>query len=452
MVVVQKADGGIETVIGSFNSGYPTTNSWGQRIPDMGIPLTSYQPRLVIDPLVIWRTQPSVRKVVGFAAEQLASVPWRAYLSVGDEDLRHDAASPAEKLLLQPGRFTSGFSLMRNLAIDRMIYDVWCVVLGEDDKGNPKLVRIPPRLLDIRSNFIGEVVTIYMRSSTGELIDMTDAPMAISWGWADAAGGISPLHGLAQTLTDYSRSLEWRNAQWENSPKFSGVLKRPKDAGKWDETKRDRFIKTWKEWRDTNKTGTPILEDGMDYEPLEAGDPQSMRDIEFRQATDLEVCGVFHIAPELIGSRPGTFSSISAFRQMLFGPTLGPIFEEFKQVFNAMLLPEIDSRDGIFIEQDRDAALNGTAIEQAKVLSAAVGGPWMTRNEARRRSNLQAIDGGDDLITPLNVVTGGQASPLDSGTQNEGADQAIPAAPATASLMFTLGQVADTQRQLTIGE
>ena len=43
----------------------------------------------------------------------------------------------------------------------------------------------------------------------------------------------------------------------------------------------------------------------------------------------------------------------------------------------------------------------------------------MTTNQARRILDMPAIDGGDELITPLNVLTGGQPSPQDGGrTQN----------------------------------
>jgi hypothetical protein len=52
-------------------------------------------------------------------------------------------------------------------------------------------------------------------------------------------------------------------------------------------------------------------------------------------------------------------------------------------------------------------------------LLESVGAPWLTRNEARARQNLPQVDGGDALVTPLNVLIGGQASPTDSGTQNE---------------------------------
>lgn len=43
----------------------------------------------------------------------------------------------------------------------------------------------------------------------------------------------------------------------------------------------------------------------------------------------------------------------------------------------------------------------------------------MTRNEARQRENLPPIEGGDELITPMNVTAGGQSSPRDTGSQNE---------------------------------
>ena len=47
-------------------------------------------------------------------------------------------------------------------------------------------------------------------------------------------------------------------------------------------------------------------------------------------------------------------------------------------------------------------------------MQAAVGGPYMTRNEARALNNLPSVAGGDDLIVPLNVLTGGLASPQDT--------------------------------------
>ena len=43
----------------------------------------------------------------------------------------------------------------------------------------------------------------------------------------------------------------------------------------------------------------------------------------------------------------------------------------------------------------------------------------MTRNEARADNNLPPVPGGDDLIVPLNVIEGGQASPQDTHMQEQ---------------------------------
>ena len=43
----------------------------------------------------------------------------------------------------------------------------------------------------------------------------------------------------------------------------------------------------------------------------------------------------------------------------------------------------------------------------------------MTRNEARADNNLPPVEGGDELIVPLNVVEGGQASPQDTHMEEQ---------------------------------
>jgi phage portal protein BeeE len=379
-------------------------------------------PGYPIDPATMWKTQPALRKVVSFAARQIGSIPWHAYRRVSDTDRQRMAGSPAEAKLNQPARFVTGYTLWRNIAIDAMLYDLFCV-LNLDGT----LVRIPPRLLEIRSDFLGQVIKIILRTPGNEEdIDLTDAPLALSFGWsANGGGGVSPLFTLAQILEENRRSVEWRASQWENTPKMSGILRRPADAPGWKPEQRDRFLASWREWRDTPKAGgSPLLEDGMSYDILEGIKPVDAKDIEGRQLTDAEVASAFHIPPELVGAREGNFSNISAFRQMLFGPTLGPIFTEMQQAVNAGLITSLDASPDLYVEMDRDSAINGSFLEQAKLLSTLVGGPVMTRAEGRAKLNLRYIDGTDELIVPMNVTEGGQASPQDTGTQNEADDTA----------------------------
>jgi hypothetical protein len=72
-----------------------------------------------------------------------------------------------------------------------------------------------------------------------------------------------------------------------------------------------------------------------------------------------------------------------------------------------------------YVEFDLTEKLKGSFEERASILQAAVGGPWMTRNEARADNNLPPVEGGDELIVPLNVVEGGQSSPQDTHMEEQ---------------------------------
>lgn len=430
MALIKAKDGGTVS-IGSFRNGYPTSTTWGDaiRVPDPGIPLLQYDPS-ERDPLTIWKSQPSVRKVVGFAARQFASIPWHAYQRVDDRDRQRRSDSPLETLMENPlgNGLLTGYQFWETMAIDRMIYD-FCLAVWVPGEG---LQRIPPALVQLKSDHFGQLRQVLLTTPQGDDdLDVTDWPKILSFGWhANKSGGVTPMKTLAAILDENQRAVQWRAAQWENTPKMSGILKRPQDARKWDPTHRERFQKEWAAWKSSAKAGgTPILEHGMEYQQLDGLNPKDANDIEGRRLTDVEVASAFHIPPELVGAREGKYSSIDAFRQMLFGPTLGPMFAEMQQAVKiGGIIPAVDVTPGLYLEPNREAGMAGSFMEQARVFQTMTGGPVLTRAEARGRLNLSYIEGTDELIVPLNVIEGGQASPTDSGEQNVGGDNAEPEA------------------------
>jgi hypothetical protein len=83
-----------------------------------------------------------------------------------------------------------------------------------------------------------------------------------------------------------------------------------------------------------------------------------------------------------------------------------------------------------YVEFDLTEKLKGSFEERASILQASVGGPWLTRNEARADNNLPPIEGGDELIVPLNVIEGGQSSPQDTHMEEQEPMTTEPAEPA----------------------
>lgn len=382
-------------------------------VPDPGVPLSNHVSGLGSrSPNAIWKSQPSVRKVVSFIARNAAVVSWKAYRRNADDDRERLSESPIERALRRPRRYQSTVDFFERLYVDRCMYDRFAVVLLDG-----RLQRIPPRLLALEADAFDNLVRVgILNPSGGDTFWLDDLPVAVSSGWSEwGAAGVSPLTTLASILEEQTHAVEWRNRQWEEAPKMSGILKRPAVA-KWSEAARTQFLESWRTFRDTNSGGTPILEDGMEYEDLRQNlTPNDAKDIEGRQLTDAEVASAFHVPPELVGARQGTFSNVQAFKQMLYGPVLGPHLTAVEQAFNLEIVPALaeDPRD--YAELDRRSAMKGDLLEQASLLSKLTGGPVLTANEGRAELGKSRIEGGDVLVRPLNVTAGGQSSPEDGG-------------------------------------
>lgn len=97
----------------------------------------------------------------------------------------------------------------------------------------------------------------------------------------------------------------------------------------------------------------------------------------------------------------------------MYGETLGPIIAHLEGRLNSFLLPKLGYDDpSVYVEFNTEARLRGSFEEQAQVMQASIGGPWMTINEGRARQNLPAVEGGDALIRPLNVTQNGDPNPV----------------------------------------
>src|SRR5690606_4605638 len=120
--------------------------------------------------------------------------------------------------------------------------------------------------------------------------------------------------------------------------------------------------------------------------------------------------------PVVVGSSEGaSYNTVRELHRAIYRTMLGADIRQIEERVTAFVLPMLGASDDHFVKLNVESMLRGSFEEQASVLSTSVGAPWMTRNEARALSDMPAVDGGDELITPLNVIEGGQPSPQDGG-------------------------------------
>lgn len=362
----------------------------------------------------VWESQPSVRKVVSFMASTVAALPWRVYRAEdGGRERLHD--SPAETLVRRPTRFTSSADLVTGLALDWLLYGSACAVLVDEE-----IVRVPAPLLMLSTDVFGRVNDVATVAG-GETVSLSDLPVALMHGWdPDGSGAVAPVRTLRALLAELSEAEGWRRRMWTDVPRVSAQVTRPKDAPRWSDEKRERFLQAMADFKSSTSGGSiPVMEDGMKLESAPQVQPDLSNASSVRTLTDIEVAGYFGVPPELLGMREANYGGYAALRRDLYTRVLGPLIGRIEDALNAEIVPALAGGDtSVYGVLDRTEAQDGTLLERVQALQSATGGPVMTRAEARERLDLPYLEGTEELIVPLNVIRGGQASPTDSGSQN----------------------------------
>lgn len=368
----------------------------------------------------LWKMQPQVRTVVSFLGRNIGQVKAHLYRRVSDVDRVRVTDHDVARLLNRPNPRTTRYRLMDGLVQDYGIYEnAFLIKFKGKDGLTQSLVRCPPFMIEPEPGhwmwpeayWIGGVGR-GLRISADNIIHFR------GYNPIDSRWGVSPLETLRQMLAEEYQAGTARQQLWANGARFPGYIKRPKggSGSTWSKEARAQFIADWNSaytGQGAGAGGTPILEDDMSFE-ASGITPHDAQYLEVRKLTRVEVAAAYHIPPPMVGILDhATFSNIKEQHQQLYQDTLGPWMTMLSEELELQLLSEYEDTD-LYIEFNMQEKMKGSFEEQAGMLQTSVGGPWLTRNEARARMNLPQLDGGSELIVPLNVIIGGQASPTDS--------------------------------------
>ena len=380
----------------------------------------------------LWHQQPHLRTVTSFIARMVATVSLHVYEREDDGSRVRVRDSYVSELVKKPNHHETFYRFLYGSVMDLCLYDEFVWLLDDDPARGDRfhLIRIPP-------NWVAGMK--WSDSWTLEWLGLADSrtgrPLWIEGervirfaGYSpnSVRKGASPIDALRRVLREQIESASYREQLWHNGPRLGGVITRPQGAS-WDAVSRRRFKQSWQATyagAGSGAGGVPVLEDGMEFKPfhLSAADEQV---VEMTKLSLSTVAQVYHINPTMVGLLDNAnYSNVREFRMSLYGDSLGPVMKQIEELLNFDLLPRLAARDHtldperVYIEFNVEERLRGRFEEQAEVTSKAVGAPWMTRNEARAMNNLPLLEGGDDLVVPLNI-SAGEPDPEPEGEEVE---------------------------------
>lgn len=382
----------------------------------------------------LYATQANLHAVVSFLADSVAQLPLKVYTRNAEFDRQRDRASDAAKLLYRPNADQTSYEFWNAIVTELFLMGVSTVwVLPDADSESGYQLRLIPKewIMDSErnTNYAPDKIRITANTSGGIIeIPRTEFVQFRMYSPGNPGGYQSPLAALRQTLNEQIQADRFRTEIWTSSGRFNAYLTRPANVQPWNDEQRQRFVTAFREgWGKggSNAGKIPLLEDGMEIKPYQFNAKEAQY-AETKQLSREDVAAAYHVNPSLIWhTTTQTYASAKDNARALYADCLGPTLQMLQQRINSFLLPMVGASPDTYVEFDLTEKLKGSFEERASILQASVGGPWITRNEARADNNLPPLDGGDELIVPLNVVEGGQASPQDTHMEANSAEPEV---------------------------
>ena len=349
----------------------------------------------------------SVMACVSIIAEDVAKLTpqlWRKRSDGGRDLVTSHWFLP---LLTRPNDWQTWFEFaMMQTAALLLRGNAYAVIL-RNGRGQPiTLVPINPDRVTLWEAPTGELFFVVTRTGLHEMAVLKNLPLFVPyddvWHWKGLSGngllGVSKiaLHREAIGLAAAMEQLAARTIG--NGAKPSGVLESDKKVTP------EVAVQLKERWQEAqggfgNAGKVVVLEEGLKWKPLSL----TFADLEFiasRHYQNAEIAKIFRIPNYMIGEDSKTSkANISQQSQEYLNNTLMSYVEIIEQRFAFTF----DLGDGIVVALDLSKILKADIASRYGAYRIGQMG-WLTVNEIRLAEGLNPVEGGDEIMRPVNMA------------------------------------------------
>lgn len=200
--------------------------------------------------------------------------------------------------------------------------------------------------------------------------------------------GVSPISACGSSATQGIRIQANSATFFSNQSTPSGVLSYP---GELDDVKSEAYRQKWQgNFSGGRIGGVAVISGGFAYTPITipAQDAQLIEQLKF---TVEDVCRVFHVPGYKLGIGSPTLSNYTQLNNDYYTQSLQSYIESIEILLDEGLATPPD----VGTEFDLDNLLRLDPISLAEANEKAIRAGYLAPNEARQKSNLMPVDGGD---------------------------------------------------------
>lgn len=216
-------------------------------------------------------------------------------------------------------------------------------------------------------------------------------------GWS----GMNPVKVAANAL-GLTRTLEKSQAYLHKNGGRPGGILTTDEALSPERVK--GLAKSWKaSVGGGNQFGTAVLDAGIKFQSL-AMTGVDAQHLETRRFQIEEVCRIMRVFPVIVmqSDKASTFASAEAFFSAHLKMTVNPWCRRIEAAFDRDLL---DGAGPYCVKHNTSAFTMASMKDRGEFYRTVVETGIYTRNECRAMEGLPPVDGGDEILTPMNMTT-----------------------------------------------
>lgn len=246
--------------------------------------------------------------------------------------------------------------------------------------------------------------------------------------WPGWVGGLSVVEYARHSIGLALATEEFGSRLFAEGATPSSVLQTDATLNK---QQADDLKTRWIEAHGNRHREPAVLSGGVKWQPITMT-PDDSQFLDTRKFQRSEIVGWFHVPPHLVGDVDKTTSWGTGIEEQTHSYIAFAVMPWLIKLQNA-LNPLIPRRQ--YVKFKPDALLRSRTLDRFQAYLYARNGSWLTPNEIRALEDRAPLDGGDELLQPLNM------GPLGS----MGAPPALPAAGAPVNPDGAAGDGAGTQ-------
>lgn len=352
-----------------------------------------------------------VYSCVRVISESVASLPLHVYRRKGNRQLEVAEDLPLYRVLHdQPNEFQTSFVYREAQQARTCLWgNSYAQIVRDIRTGNViGLLPLPPHRVRPKLEGLKKVYEI----NGGEFVLQDEDVLHIPGLSYDGVCGLSPIALMRRAVGQAMAQDQFGETFYQNGTRLSGVLEHP---GKLNEEVLSRLKTSWTETYagKMNAGKVAILEEGMKFNAL----TMPMEDAQFvetRKFQVSEIARIFRVPPHMVGDmQKSTFNNMEQQSIAFVRDTMMAWLVRWEQECNRKLLTERQQKD-CFIKFNVGGLLRGDLASRYQAYKVGREGGWLSVNDIRELEDMNAVEGGDTYIQPLNYTQIGSDKPADA--------------------------------------